>query len=107
MYRQPGKSVQSMVLHIPPVLPANLKQRVRNLAQRAEFHGFHQLVKQVPVGHGHLLELLEARRGLGGVALVQPGEHVDLVLLFLLRGADDFGRYHCYGLFSEVCSSCT
>ncbi len=55
----------------PPVLPADLKQRVRNLAEGAEFHGFHQLVKQVAVGHGDLLELLEARRRFGRVALVQ------------------------------------
>ena len=58
-------------LHIPPVLPAHFKQRIRNLSQRAVFHRFHQLGKQVAVGYGDLLELLDARRGLVGVALVQ------------------------------------
>ena len=60
-------------LHIPPVLPADLKQRVRNLAERAVLHRFHQLGEEVAIGHGHLLELLEACRGLVGVALVQQG----------------------------------
>ena len=58
-------------LPVPPVLPADLKQRVRNLAERAVFHRFHELGEAVAVGHGYLLELLEARRGLVGVALVQ------------------------------------
>ena len=57
-------------LPIPPVLPADFKQRIRNLAERAVFYRFHQLRKQIPVGHGNLLELLEARQGLVGVALV-------------------------------------
>ena len=67
-------------LPIPPVLPANLKQRVGYLPERAVFHRFHQLGKQVAVGHGHLLQLLEVRRGLVSVALVQQREHVDLIL---------------------------
>ena len=45
-------------LHIAPILPADLKQRVRNLAQRAGFHRFHQLVKQISISHRDLLELL-------------------------------------------------
>jgi len=58
-------------LHISSVLPADLKQRVGNLPERVVFHRFHQLGKQVAIRHGDLLELLEARRGLVGVALVQ------------------------------------
>ena len=60
-----------MELHIPPVLSADLEQRVRNLPERAVFHRFHQLGEEVAVGHGNLLKLLEARWGLVGVALGQ------------------------------------
>ena len=63
-------------LHIPPVLAADLKQCVGNLAEGAVFHRFHQLSEEVAISHGHLLELLEPRRGRSGVARVQPGYDV-------------------------------
>jgi hypothetical protein len=64
-----------VLVHIASVLPTDLKQRVGNLAEGAELHRFHQLGEEVAVGHGHLLELLEARRRLVGVALVRQLEH--------------------------------
>ena len=82
-----------MRIHIPPVLPADFKQRVRNLAKRAVSHRFHQFGEEVAVGHGDLLELLEPRRGLLGVALVQQVQHINLVLLFLLRGPNLLPNY--------------
>ena len=36
-------------LHIAPVLPAHLKQRVGNLPERAVLHPFHQLGEDAPV----------------------------------------------------------
>ena len=73
----------------------------------ARVYRFHQLGEQIAIGYGHLLELLEPRRGLVGVALVQQLGHGDLVLLFLLRGPDGFDQHHRYWSFSRALSSRT
>lgn len=39
----------SFHLHIPPILPANRIQRVRNLPERTAFHRFHQIVFKVSI----------------------------------------------------------
>ena len=41
-YLVPGKQTKLLLLHIPPVLPADLKQRVGNLPERAVFYRFYQ-----------------------------------------------------------------
>jgi hypothetical protein len=46
-------------LHVSPVLPPHLVERMRDLAKGTVLHRFHQLLKNVPVGHGHLLQLRE------------------------------------------------
>ncbi len=46
-------------LHVPSVLPANLKQRVGNFAQRAKMHGVDQFGKNIAVVDSALTNTLE------------------------------------------------
>jgi len=38
--------LSGFILHIPSILPADLKQRIRNLPKRAELHRFYQLLEE-------------------------------------------------------------
>lgn len=44
-----------IILHIPPVLPSNLKQTICYLAKAAYFTNLHQLSKHIFVVYGGLL----------------------------------------------------
>ena len=52
-------NLQELALHVSPVLPAHLVERMGDLAKSTVLHRFHQLLKNVSVGHGHLLQLRE------------------------------------------------
>ena len=47
-------------LHIPPVLPTHIVQRVTNLPQRVGLHGFHQRFEHVAAVAGGVLQIAQA-----------------------------------------------
>ena len=70
-------------LHIPAVLPADFKQRVGDLPQRANPDRVHQNFKHVEVFNHRLLQALEHGRRRFGVQRVEGGQPFQLALLFL------------------------
>jgi hypothetical protein len=82
----------SICLHISSILSADLEQRRRDLAERADFRGFHQLFENVLVADRGFLYRIELLVFLAFVGVVQVVKHLDLVLLFLFSCADDLSR---------------
>src|SRR3979490_1969131 len=64
----PAPSDIYLPLHAAPVLPAHLEERFRNLPERAQAHGLHQLGEDVAVLDHGALEPLERFRRLLGIA---------------------------------------
>ena len=72
--------------HVPPVLAADLEERVRQLAQRADPGRPHQLVEHVALAGGHVLQPADGRLGLARVPGLEVGQPGQLALLLRLGG---------------------
>lgn len=57
------------ILHTPSILPAHFEQRFRDLAQRADFAGFHEAFEYVFVVDGGFLDLPQLVRSPPGETL--------------------------------------
>ena len=56
-------AVETTALHTPPILPAHFKQRIRNLPERSNLHGFHKLGQLLVALYRDVLTLREYRAG--------------------------------------------
>ena len=75
------------VSHVPPVLPADLEQGVRDLPERAAAHRLHQHRKDVLLPHHRIAQAVEGGRGGVRVAGVERGQPFELALLLVFGGA--------------------
>src|SRR5712692_6347528 len=76
-----GSSVrQTMRSHVAAILPSDLEEGVRDLAQRAHADCVHQDLENVAIGDDRLAQPLEHRGRLGRVALPEIGEARELAL---------------------------
>src|SRR5439155_4006307 len=78
----------SPISHVAPILPAHLIERVRNLPERADLDGLHELGEHVPAAGGELLERLQRRGRARRVARLEGTHRRHLSLLLFLARAD-------------------
>src|SRR5215207_7527855 len=78
--------------HAAAVLAADLEQRIRDLPERAHAHRLHQHLEDVGVGYHRLLQALQHRARLGGMALPEITQAGQLALLLLVGGACELER---------------
>ena len=62
---------------------------MRDLSERADFDGLHELGEDVAAGGGDLLQALEGGGRFVGVALLERTHRGDLILLFFFGGAKE------------------
>src|SRR3546814_5491900 len=72
-----------MASHVSAIAPADLEQRLRDLAERADAHGVHQHFEDIAVGDHGVAQTLEHRWRILGVALLKFREALELRLLFV------------------------
>jgi hypothetical protein len=75
------------ILHISPVLPSHIIQRLGNLAQAAGSHGIHQLGKNITTGKRNVLQALQCGRGFFFMMFFKFGQTFQLRLFFWLSGS--------------------
>src|SRR5438045_773762 len=78
----------SPISHVAPILPAHPIERVRNLPERADLDGLHELGEHVPAAGGELLERLQRRGRARRVARLEGTHRRHLSLLLFLARAD-------------------
>src|SRR3546814_1020773 len=77
-----------MASHVSAIAPADLEQRLRDLAERADAHGVHQHFEDIAVGDHGVAQTLEHRWRILGVALLKFREALELRLLFVVRSEE-------------------